>query len=147
VTRTAVAFAVVLAGCHRAAPIGAEPIPLADRPPWVTVLADAGLRIAMDTAHVERRGDAWRLTFVTTHAQPTGPDTMRFDRGRIALLVRCDPLAYRSVSQELALGDARPVFHEEWASGGPDAPAWRVPERGATDDRFLRAACATPKLR
>ena len=142
VTRGALTVGVLLAGCRHAAAIGTAPIPLADRAPWVAVFADSGFRIAMDSAHVERRGgDGWLVTFVTTQPTPQGPDTLRFDRGRIRLLVRCEPLAFRSVSEELALGGAPPVFHKEWRRSGPDSSAWRAPAAGTTDDRFLRAAC------
>ncbi len=140
--RLSLALFLLLAGCAKAPALGSRPIPLADRPPWETVLSDSGLRIAMDTSRIEQaEKGSWLVWFVTTHAHPQGPDSLRFDRGRIRLLVRCDPLAFKSVSQELALGGARPVFHQEWPPRGPNAGVWRVPEAGATDDRFLRAAC------
>jgi hypothetical protein len=51
-------------------------------------------------------------------------------------------LGFRSVSQELALDDALPISHMEWPWTGPEAPVWRTPELGTTDDRFLRQTCA-----
>ncbi len=135
---------LLVAGCAHAPVLGSRPIPLADRPPWQTLLSDSGFRIAMDTSRVEQAEEGtWLIWFVTTHARAQGPDSLRFDRGRIRLRVRCDPLAFKSVSQELALGGARPVFHQQWPQSGPDAVAWRTPDAGATDDRFLRAACVT----
>ena len=132
---------LVFTACH-ATPFGSQPIPLGDRPPFRAVLVDSGFRIAMDTAHVQKGpDDGWLVWFITTHAEPRGPDSLRFDRGRIRLLVRCAPLAFKSVSQELALGDSRPVSHQQWRLNGPNAVPWRTPEAGATDDRFLRAAC------
>jgi hypothetical protein len=96
----------------------------------------------MDTTHLQLGPDhSWFVWFVTTHAEPRGPDSLRFDRGRIRLLVRCDSFAFKSVSQDLALGDARPIFHQEWPLTGPNAVAWRVPTTGTTDDLMLRAAC------
>ncbi len=134
---------LLFAGCRPAPGIVSPPIPLADRAPWQTLLADSTFRIAMDTSRLQPGPDrTWLVWFVTTHAHPQGADSLRFDRGRIRLRVRCDPLAFESVSQELALGASRPVFHREWPQSGPDAAAWRVPEAGTTDDRFLRAACA-----
>lgn len=121
-----------------------RPIPLANRAPWRQVFrADSTFRIAMDTTHV-KPGPAgtWFVWFVTTHAAPLGPDSLRFDRGRIRLLLRCDPLAFKSVSQDLGLGDARPVSHREWPLDGPNAVGWQSPKPGATDDQFIRAACA-----
>ncbi len=133
---------LALAACHRA-PIGSQPIPLPDAPPWLTLLADSTFRIAMDTAHLQPGPQhGWFVWFVTAHARPQGPDSLRFDRGRIRLLVRCEPLAFKSVSQELALRGSRPVFHKAWPQTGPDSVAWRVPQPDATDARFLRAACA-----
>ncbi len=67
---------------------------------------------------------------------------MRFDRGRISLLVRCDPPAFKSLSQELALADSRPVFHHAWQVTGPDSVQWRTPAQGSTDAEMLSAACA-----
>ncbi len=138
----ALAVCLFLAGCAHAPALGSEPIPPGDRPPWQTLLADSTFRIAMDTSRVQQgRDDAWLVWFVTTHARPQGPDSLRFDRGRIRLRVRCNPRAFKSVSEELALGEGRPVFHQEWPQSSPNAVAWRVPAAGATDDRFLRAAC------
>ncbi len=131
-----------LVGCHRA-PMSTMPIPLADRPPWQAVVTAPGFRIAMDTAHIAPSAPGtWLVSFVTTHAQPQGPDSMRFDRGRIRLLIRCDSAAFKSVSEELALGDARPVFHEQWPLAGPQAVTWRGPAQGSTDAQLLDAACA-----
>lgn len=126
---------VALAACH-------PNIPRGDRPPYVPVLVDSGFRIAMDTIHVERGPEnGWFIWFITTHAKPLERDSLRFDRGRIRLLVRCQPLAFKSVSQDLALGDARPVSRIHWPLSGPKAVGWQVPDSGATDHRFLRAAC------
>ncbi len=97
----------------------------------------------MDTTHLRRGPDGgWIAWYVTRHAEPRGPDSMRFDRGRISLLVRCAPPAFKSLTEELALGDARPVFHQVWPSSGPDAVQWRTPEAGSTDAAMLRATCA-----
>ena len=124
------------------------PIPPADRPPWQALIVDSNFRIAMDTSHVTPGSPGTSLVwFVTTHAAPRGPDSMRFDRGRIQLLVRCRPLSFKSVSEELALGDRRPIFHKAWPQRGPDSATWRAPDSGATDDQFLRAACAILEAR
>jgi hypothetical protein len=135
-------LAVVISGCRGASAIGSQPIPLAERAPWQTVLADATVRMAMDTAHVRRApGEEWFVTFITTHAALIGPDTLRFDRGRIALLVRCDPGSFKSISEELALGDVRPVFNQRWELTGPDAVPWNVPQAGRlTIGFFVRPA-------
>ncbi len=136
------AIGMALTGCRSGAPTGSQPIPLGDRAPWHTVLADSTFRIAMDTARVQRGPeDGWIVWFITTHAAPQGPDTLRFDRGRIRVLVRCTPLEFKSMSEELALGDARPVFRQQWRLSGRDAVAWRVPQAGATDAVLLRTAC------
>ena len=102
----------------------------------------------MDTSRVVAGPDrAWLVWFITLHAQAQGPDSMRFDRGRIRLLVRCNVLAFKSVSEELALGDARPVFHRDWPLTGPHAAQWRSPLAGATDGRLLGAACTLLRAR
>ncbi len=138
----AMALGVALTCCRASLTTGSQPIPLADRAPWQTVLADSTFRIAMDTAHVQRGpGNGWMVWFITTHASPQGPDTLRFDRGRIRLLVRCTPLEFKSMSEELALGDSPPVFRQAWQLTGRDAVAWRVPQPGTTDAQFLRTAC------
>jgi hypothetical protein len=124
------------------APVGGGPIPLASTAPWVQVFASDGFRIALDTSHVQKGPEGGLfMWFVTLHAAPRSSDSFRFDRGRIQLLVRCRPLAFKSVSQELALGDAVPVFRQNWPVEGPGAAPWRTPEPGSTDDRFLREAC------
>ncbi len=138
---------VALGGCGREA-LGTQPIPLADRPPWQTLLTEPGFRIAMDTSRMRPGPEhVWLLRFVTAHATPQGSDSLRFDRGRIRLLVRCHPLSFKSVSQELALGDSRPVFRQAWPPRGPHALPWRVPAADATDGRFLSAACAILEAR
>ncbi len=139
--RVAVLLAVCLGACHHER-VNPTPIPLASAAPWVEVLSDAGFRIALDTSRVQPGPDAGVfMRFVTIHATPRSRNSFRFDRARICLLVRCNPLAFKSVSQELALGDARPVFRQEWPLDGPQAVPWRVPEAGSTDDRFLRESC------
>lgn len=139
---------VTAVGCRRSDPLGSQPIPLVSRPPWVSVLADSGFRILMDTSRVVAGPDrAWLVWFITLHAQVQGPDSMRFDRGRIRLLVRCNALAFKSVSEELALGDARPVFYRDWPLTGPNAAPWRSPPAGATDGRLLAAACTLLRAR
>ena len=140
--RRFVVLPLFIAACRPAASTGAYPIPLGDRAPWQAVLTDSGFRIAMDTLHVQRgSANDWFVWFVTAHAAPRGPDSLRFDRGRIRLLVRCAPLAFKSVSQELALGTAPPVFHKEWNLHGRDSVTWNTPDTAATDGHFLRAAC------
>ena len=140
--RRLITLSIAFTGCRNASAIGSQPIPLADRPPWQTVFSVSGFRIAMDTTHLQPGPDqGWFVWFITTHAEPQGPDSLRFDRGRIRLLVRCDPVAFKSLSQELALGNSRPAFHQEWQLRGPNAVPWRTPKTGATDDQFLRAAC------
>lgn len=117
------------------------PIPAGERPPWVEVYSTQGFRIALDTAHVSPEPEgAVLLWFITLHDAPLG-DSNQFDRGRIRLLVRCNPLGFRSVSQELALGGARPARRTQWVWSGPNAPAWRVPAAGTTDAEFLARAC------
>jgi hypothetical protein len=102
-----------------------------------------GFRISADTQRVERvpAEDAMLVWFVSVHDKARTADSVTFDRGRIRLLVRCRPLSFRSVSQNLSLGNANPRSHLEWAWSGPSAPPWRVPEKGATDDEFLRRTC------
>ncbi len=139
--RVAVLLAACLAACHHGR-VSPPPIPLASGAPWVEVLSDAGFRIALDTSRVEPGPDGGVfMWFVTVHATPRATGSVRFDRARIRLLVRCNPLAFKSVSEELALGDARPAFRQEWPLDGPGAVPWRVPEAGSTDDRFLRESC------
>ncbi len=143
VTRAALLLGIALAACRHAPEVGSLPIPAADRPPWQRLLGDSTFSIALDTAHLRRGPDGgWIAWYVTRHAAPRGPDSMRFDRGRISLLVRCDPPASKSLTEELALGDARPVFHQVWPVRGPDAVQWRTPEAGSTDAEMLRATCA-----
>lgn len=118
------------------------PIPTGERPPWVEVFTTHGFRIALDTAHVTSEpGGAVLLWFITFHEAPQMRDSIQFDRGRIRLLVRCNPLGLRSVSQELALGSARPSHQTRWTWSGPAAPAWREPAAGTTDAQFLARAC------
>ncbi len=132
---------VSLAACHHE-PGKATPIPLASAAPWAQVVSEPGFRIALDTSRVEPGPEGGRfMSFVTVHAVPRSTNSIRFDRGRIRLLVRCSPLTFKSVSEELALGDAPPVFHQEWPVSGPQAAPWRTPEAGGTDDRFLRESC------
>ena len=140
-SRSAIA-ALTVASC-RATTAHDLAIPLGDRPPWRTVLSDSGFRVALDTSRVEPGPEGGTyLWLVSIHDAPRGPDSMRFDRGRIRLLVKCNPLAFKSVSQELALGAAPPVFRKDWPLSGPDSSAWNMPEAGATDDKFLRTACS-----
>ncbi len=138
----ALAVTAMGVGSCRQTRVESSPIPLASAPPWVQVLSTGGLRIALDTSRVQQgpNGSLF-MWFVTIHQTPRSSASIRFDRGRIRLLVRCTPLAFRSVSQELALGDALPVSHQEWPLDGTGAAPWRTPEPGATDDRFLREAC------
>jgi hypothetical protein len=135
---------LLLAGCHHTAPLGSQPIPLPDRPPWRVLLGDSTFRIAMDTRDVQRGPEhTWWVWFITSHAHPrrTEGDSLGFDRGRMRLLVRCAPLAFKSVSEELALGDAPPLFEKRWPVSGSDSAVWRAPEPESTDGRFLHAAC------
>ncbi len=133
--------ATCVAGCRHPRAEG-RPIPLASAAPWVQVLSDPGFRIALDTGSVQPGPDGGLfMSFVTIHQTPRSSGSIRFDRGRIRLLVRCDPLAFKSVSEELALGDAPPVFHQEWPLQGTGAAPRRTPKAGVTDDRFLREAC------
>jgi hypothetical protein len=134
--------AALTVACHSVRSDFFKPIPLASAAPWATVMSEQAFRIALDTGHVSRGPEgAHYMWFVTIHATPRTTNSMTFDRGRICLLVRCDPLAFKSVSQELALGDAPPVFHQTWPLKGPAAVPWRAPEAGATDERFLRESC------
>ncbi len=134
-------IAICVAACHHGQG-SAAPIASPAGPPWVDVFSGSGFRIAFDTSRVEQGPDnGLFMWFVTVHAAPRSTGSLRFDRGRIRLLVRCSPLAFKSVSEDLALGDALPVFHQEWPLDGPNAPPWRTPEAGATDDRFLRESC------
>jgi hypothetical protein len=142
--RTAV-VATALFGCACARPhYRLTPIPLAQPPAWATVFSAPGFTVAADTQHVENVASEHALLIwvLTRHDETRQADSLRFNRSRIRLLVRCHPLSFRSVSQELALGDAPPISHTEWPWTGPKAPAWRMPESGATDDRFLRQTCA-----
>ncbi len=81
------------------------------------------------------------MWFIATHAEPQGADSLRFDRSRFRLLVRCDPLSFKSISQDLALGTAPPVSRTRWKLTGPDSVTWRVPAAGATDSVFLSESC------
>ncbi|SRR5579872_309004 len=142
--RTAV-VATILFGCACARPTyRPTPIPLAQPPAWAIVFAAPGFTVAADTQHVEKVASehALLIWFLTLHDEPRQADSLRFNRSRIRLLVRCHPLGFRSVSQELALDDAPSISHTEWPWTGAKAPAWRAPELGATDDRFLRRTCA-----
>lgn len=119
------------------------PVPTGHGPPWVEVFEVSGFRIAVDTDHVVQGPEGGVLLwFITSHSRPQQVGTTRFDRGRLRLLVRCVPLGFRSVSQELALGDGPPIHRETWTWSGRDAPPWRVPAAGSTDDQFLQHACA-----
>lgn len=134
---------LALSGCRSAPALGSQPIPAADRAPWQRILGDSAFSIAMDTAHLTRGPDgAWVVWYVTKHARPQGSDSMRFDRGRLSLLVRCDPPAFKSLSEELALGESHPVFRQEWPVTGPDSARWRTPEPRSTDAEMLSATCA-----
>jgi len=142
--RTAV-VATILFGCACARPTyRPTPIPLAQPPAWAIVFAAPGFTVAADTQHVEKVASehALLIWFLTRHDETRQADSLRFNRSRIRLLVRCHPLGFRSVSQELALDDAPSISHTEWPWTGAKAPAWRAPELGATDDRFLRRTCA-----
>lgn len=110
----------------------------------MTVLALPGFRVAMDSSRIQAGPEegTWFVYFLNAHDQPRGPDTLRFDRARTALLVRCQPLEFKSVSEDLALGDAPPIFHQAWQLTGPNAVVWRVPDAGSTDDQLLRATCS-----
>ena len=138
-----VALGMALASCHHTPAIGSQPIPLPDRAPWQRILADSAFSIAMDTSHLQRGPENdWIVWYITTHTRPQGPDSMRFDRGRISLLVRFDPPASRSRSEDLARGASRPVFHQQWQLSGANAVQWRTPQPGTTDAEMLRATCA-----
>jgi hypothetical protein len=121
----------------------ADVIPLPDRAPWASVFQTPGFRISADTLHVEHvdAENAVLVWFITVHDQPRHADSLTFHRSRIRLLVRCKPFAFRSVSQDLTLDGEPPRSHIDWEWTGPRAPVWRVPERGATDDEFLRKTC------
>ena len=142
--RAAVVASILFGGACARPTYRPTPIPLAQPPAWATVFAAPGFTIAADTQHVENVASehALLIWFLTRHEETRQADSLRFNRSRIRLLVRCHPLGFRSVSQELALDDAPPIFHMEWPWAGPKAPAWRAPELGATDDRFLRQTCA-----
>ncbi len=139
----AVALGIMLGSCRHGPAFGSQPIPAPDRAPWNRIFGDSAFSIAMDTIHLRRGPEGgWVVWYVTKHARPQGPDSMRFDRGRISLLVRCDSSAFKSMSQELALGDARPVFHQKWPVSGLDSAQWRKPHPGTTDAEMLSATCA-----
>lgn len=133
---------LVLAACRGGS--SRQSIPLPHGPPWVMVFATPGFRVVMDSSRIEAGPDSgtWFVHLLDLHDQPRGPDTLRFDRGRTTLLVRCTPLGFKSVSEDLALGDASPIFHQAWQLTGPHAVAWRAPDSGSTDDQLLRAACS-----
>ena len=142
--RTGVVATILFGGACARPSYRPTPIPLAQPPAWVIVFSTPGFTVAADTQHVESVASerALLIWFLTRHDEARQSDSLRFNRSRIRLLVRCHPLGFRSVSQELALDDALPISHTEWAWRGPKAPAWRTPESGATDDRFLRQTCA-----
>lgn len=45
------------------------------------------------------------------------------------------------MSQDLALGASRPVFHQQWQLRGANAVPWRTPQPGTTDAEMLLATC------
>ncbi len=136
----AISAGLILVTCRSTA-VDPQPVPVPDRAPWYVIYTVPGFRVAMDTTHLSSGPGGVFVWYVNTHATPQGPDSMRFDRSRIELLVRCEPLAFKSVREDLALGDALPVFHQDWPLTGPRAAAWRVPEAGSTDGQFLRTTC------
>ena len=137
-----IVFFPALMACHFRPTAGMIPAPTSHA--WVPVFSMQGFRILADTEHVQRvpTENALLVTFVTLHDEARHTDSITFNRSRIRLLIRCAPVAFRSVSQDLALNDGPVVSHTEWRWLGSDAQEWHMPQSGATDDEFLRRTCA-----
>lgn len=107
------------------------------------LLHEDGFEVRLDTTRVEREADgSYRLRFETRHAHQRIAGARPFNRGHLELLVRCDPLSFKTVSQVLSLNDGPAVFRQESALAALADSAWKPAPTGSIDARFLRAACA-----
>jgi hypothetical protein len=107
------------------------------------LLHEDGFEVRLDTTRVEREADgSYRLHFETRHAHQRMAGDRPFNRGHLELLVRCDPLGFKTVSQVLSLNDGPAVFRQASALAALADSAWKPAPTGSIDARFLRAACA-----
>jgi hypothetical protein len=111
---------------------------------WLRVYTDTAFTVALDTSRVERiANNAFLVWFETRWARPhqtqaPGP----FNRETIRTILRCRPVAYKTVHVSVSL-DAGPVVAEQ---GGTVADAerqeWKVPAPDSADEHSFVAACA-----
>lgn len=108
------------------------------------VFTDTAFTVSLDTTRIERTSsDAYLLWFETRWMRPhqtRAPSA--FNRETIHTLLRCEPLAYKTIHVSVSL-DAGPTIAEQ---GGTVADAlgqpWKAPKAGSADIRSFSAACA-----
>ena len=110
---------------------------------WVRIFTDTAFTVELDTSRIEQTptGDylLWLETRWALPHQTRAPSP--FNRETIHTLLRCKPLAYKTVRVSVSL-NAGPIIAEE---GGSVADAlatqWKVPKAGSADLGSFSEAC------
>ncbi len=111
--------------------------------PWVQVFADSALSVALDTSRIEptSTGD-YLLWFETKWAQPRTTVEGPFNRESINTLLRCRPVAFKTVSVTVSYNDGPPIAHMGGALSDVASKPWKTPVARSADDGSFGRACA-----
>ncbi|MEP6835723.1 MAG: hypothetical protein ABJB74_20210 [Gemmatimonas sp.] len=108
---------------------------------WVILFVNADYRIALDTAHVDRRRDGtYAVRYETWHLHGEIDQGLRFNREEVVSELRCVPLGFRTKEVALFL-DQGPSLSRKPGDGVAPGSPWRAPGAKSVDLEVMRAAC------
>lgn len=135
------------AACNRSE----EPSPAAETPPeaafgspenWAIVFFHTDLTVALDTTRMEPMPDgSYLLWFQKIWVTPRKAESRPFNRELIHALVRCKPLAFKTVSVTLFYDEGPPVAEAGGSVSEATKKEWKTPTPGSADEGGFQQAC------
>lgn len=113
-----------------------------DESRWLVVTVDSGIKIAVDTTHIEREyGHTFRIWSRTDHYAMRYYDDKAFNRETVQAILRCDGYSFRIVSTEMAVRGGGTVVRQVTTDGELSRQPWRRVEPGSVEADAVRAVC------
>lgn len=109
---------------------------------WATVFFHTDLTVALDTTRMEPMPDgSYLLWFQKIWVTPRKAESQPFNRELIHALVRCEPLAFKTVSVTLFFDEGPPVAKVGGSVSEATKEEWKTPIPGSADEGSFQQTC------